>query len=71
MDLTVQQVESSFAVSPGSALGLFWLQAHFPTSEWDDLLSGRAVVSGESLTAMTSDARDAGLSVEAPVQVRF
>ena len=70
LDLKAQSVDALFSLSPQSALGLFWLQAHFPVDEWDVLLNGQAVFSAECYEAIVADARAAGLGVEAPAQVR-
>lgn len=70
MDLYIEQVDSVFGVRAASALGLFWLQAHFPAEEWDDLLSGRAVFNQSCMSALLSDALGAGLNVESPACVR-
>jgi len=69
LDLSIEQVESVFSIRPVSVLGLFWLQAHFPVDEWDDLLGGRAVFSQPCMTALLSDACGAGLDVETPACV--
>ena len=70
LDLKAQPVDALVSLSPLSALGLFWLQAHFPVEEWDVLLGGQAAFSAECFEAIVSDARAAGLSVEMPAQVR-
>ena len=64
LDLKAQSVDALFALSPQSALGLFWLQAHFPAEEWDVLLNGQAVFSADCYEAIVADARVAGLAVE-------
>ena len=69
MDLKAQPMDGLFAIRPVSALGLFWLQAHFPSSEWDVLLGGQAVFNADCLAAMLADARGAGLAVDLPIQV--
>lgn len=69
LDLKAQSVDSLFSLSPQSALGLFWLQAHFPVEEWDVLLNGQAVFSAECYEAIVADARAAGLGVDVPAQV--
>ena len=71
MDLSIKQVESVFSVCAVSVLGLFWLQAHFPAEEWDDLLGGRAVFSQSCMAALLSDACGAGLDVESPACVHL
>ncbi|MEB3158141.1 MAG: hypothetical protein VKK03_01625 [Synechococcus sp.] len=71
MDLNAFPVDTSFAISAQSVLGLFWLQAHFPSEEWDVLLGGQAVFSAECLTAIVADARAAGLDVAMATQVPF
>jgi hypothetical protein len=71
LDLSIEQVESVFSVRAVSVLGLFWLQAHFPSEEWDDLLGGRAVFSQPCMAALLSDACGAGLDVESPACVRL
>ena len=71
MDLSIEQVDSVFSVRAASALGLFWLQAHFSVDEWDDLLGGRAVFSQACMAALLSDACGAGLNVESPACVRL
>ena len=70
LDLKAQSVDALFALSPQSALGLFWLQAHFPAEEWDVLLDGQAVFSADCYEAIVADARAAGLAVEVPAHVR-
>ena len=69
MDLKAQPMDGLFAIRPVSALGLFWLQAHFPSNEWDVLLGGQAVFNADCLAAMLADARGAGLAVDLPSQV--
>ena len=69
MDLKVQPVDGLYAIRPASALGAFWLQAHFPASEWDVLLGGQAVFNGDCFAAIVDDARGAGLAVDLPIQV--
>ena len=70
MDLKLTAVDASFSISPTSALGLIWLQAHFPASEWGVLLSGNAVFSADCVDAMVADAEVAGLAVAMPARVR-
>ena len=70
MDLKLTAVDASFSISPTSALGLFWLQARFPPSEWSVLLSGNAVFSADCVDAMVADAKVAGLAVAMPARVR-
>ena len=49
MDLKAQSLDALFALSPQSALGLFWLQAHFPAEEWDVLLNVQAVFGADTV----------------------
>ncbi|MGC6482237.1 MAG: hypothetical protein ACON4T_01505 [Synechococcus sp.] len=69
LDLKVKSINASFTIRPLSALGLFWLQAHFPADQWDVLLGGQAVFNAECFAAIVDDARSAGLGVELPAQV--
>ena len=71
LDLSAQSVDQLFSISPTSAVGLFWLQAHFPVDEWEVLLNGQAIFGAECLAALVADARAAGLVVAVPAQVAF
>ena len=58
--------ESVFCVllQPASIHGVFWLQCHFPDSEWDALLSGQAVFEVSCMKQLAQDARLAGVSLD-------
>ena len=65
MDLIASRLDQGLAqVNPSSVLGVFWLQTHFPATEWDALLSGQAAFGMDCIDDLITDAREAGLSVE-------
>jgi hypothetical protein len=64
MDLQLTPIGASVRLSPVSALGMFWLQAHFDTCTWDLVCSGSLRISGDSSQTLHRDACAAGLNVE-------
>jgi len=71
MDLIAKQIEPELVqLIPKSIHGVFWLQTHFPETEWDTLLSDQAAFENNCMTSLMTDARRAGLSVEWDSQVR-
>ena len=71
MDLLAQPHNSNLVrLQPASVLGVFWLQAHFPSQEWDTLLSGEAAFGIDCMDQLIQDARLAGLNVDWEATVR-
>ena len=71
MDLIAKQIESELVqLLPNSIHAVFWLQTHFPETEWDTLLSSQAAFHNSCMISLAKDARRAGLSVEWDSQVR-
>ena len=65
MDLITSRLDKRLVqVNPSSVHGVFWLQTHFPASEWDALLSGQAAFGMDCINDLVNDARQAGLNVE-------
>ena len=65
LDLIASRLDQGLAqVNPSSVHGVFWLQTHFPATEWDALLSGQAAFGMDCIDDLIRDARDAGLRVE-------
>ena len=65
VDLIAQPHDSNLVLlQPASIHGVFWLQCHFPESEWDALLSGQAAFGMDCIDDLITDARQAGLNVE-------
>ena len=71
MDLFTKQIERGLIqLIPISVHGVFWLQTHFPKTEWDALLNSQAAFENSCLTSLVADARQAGLNVDwiCPIQ---
>ena len=65
VDLIAQPHDSNLVLlQPASIHGVFWLQCHFPESEWDALLSGQAVFDVSCMKQLAQDARLAGVSLD-------
>jgi hypothetical protein len=65
LDLIASRLDQGLVqVNPSSVHGVFWLQTHFPASEWDALLSGQAAFGMDCIDDLVNDARQAGLNVE-------
>ncbi len=65
MDLLAQPHNSNLVrLQPASVLGVFWLQCHFPETEWDALLSGQAVFEATCMKQLAQDARQAGVTLD-------
>ena len=71
MDLIAKQIEPGLVqLIPNSVHAVFWLQTHFPASEWDTLLSSQAAFEDACMATLAMDARRAGLNVDWDCQVR-
>ena len=71
MDLIATRFEQGLAqLNPSSIIGVFWLQTHFPSQEWDTLLSGEAAFGIDCIDQLIQDARLAGLNVDWEATVR-
>ena len=63
-DIRLSSFEDLFFVDPVKAVGLAWLQLHFPEEEWAYLSMGACFLDCTSAAALALDAEDAGLLVE-------
>ena len=71
LDLIASRLDQGLVqVNPSSVHGVFWLQTHFPSQEWDALLSGQAAFGIDCIEDLITDARQAGLNVEWEAAVR-
>ena len=71
LDLIAYRLDQGLVqVNPSSVHGVFWLQTHFPSQEWDALLSGQAAFGMDCIEDLITDARQAGLNVEWEASVR-
>ena len=71
MDLIAKQIEPGLIqLVPNSVHAVFWLQTHFPKTEWDALLNSQAAFEDGCMITLAEDARRAGLNIdlECPVQ---
>jgi len=64
MDLQLTPIGDSVRLTPASALGMFWLQAHFEACTWDLVCSGTLRISRDSSQLLHRDACAAGLNVD-------
>ena len=62
-DIVLVSSDDAFFIDPASAVGLLWLQYHFPQDEWPYLTMGAAFIDCTSASMLAIDAEDAGLSV--------
>ena len=71
MDLIANQVEPGLnQLVPNSGHAVFWLQTHFPKTEWDALLNSQAAFEDDCMITLVADARRAGLNVDWECSVR-
>jgi hypothetical protein len=62
-DIGLVSFEDAFFIDPLTAVGLLWLQYHFPIEEWPHLSMGAAFIDCTSASMLAMDAEDAGLSI--------
>ena len=71
MDLITKQIEPGLIqLIPISVHAVFWLQTHFPKTEWDALLNSQAAFEDACIITLVADARRAGLNVDWECPVR-
>ena len=71
MDLIANQVEPGLnQLVPNSVHAVFWLQTHFPKTEWDALLNSQAAFEDGCMITLAEDARRAGLNIDWECPVR-
>ena len=71
MDLIAKQIEPGLTqLVPNSVHAVFWLQIHFPKTEWDALLNSQAAFEEGCMINLVADARRAGLNVDWECSVR-
>jgi len=71
VDLIAKQVKPGLIqLVPNSIHAVFWLQTHFPKTEWDALLNSQAAFEDACMTTLATDARRAGLDVDWECSVR-
>jgi len=63
-DIILAASGDAFFISPETAVGLVWLQCHFPENEWDFLTMGASFIDCTSASMLCVDAEDGGLLVE-------
>ena len=63
-DILLALSGEAFFINPETAVGLMWLQCHFPKDEWDYLTMGASFIDHTSAAMLHIDAEDAGLYVE-------
>lgn len=72
VDLIARQIEPGLIkLMPNSVHAVFWLQTHFPKSEWDTLLSNQAGFDDSCMRNLATDARRAGLNIHWECEIRF
>ena len=62
-DIKLVSYEDAFFIDPTSAVGLLWLQCHFPKEEWEFLSMGASLIDCTSASMLAVDAQDSGLLV--------
>ena len=62
-DIELSQLNKVYVITPLSAVGMVWLQCHFPMEEWDWLCFGASCIDAPSAAMLVIDAEDAGLSI--------
>lgn len=62
-DIVLVSFEDAFFIDPITAVGLLWLQCHFPVEEWEYLSMGAAFIDCTSASMLAMDAEDGGLAV--------
>ena len=71
MDLIAKQIEPGLIqLIPNSVHAVFWLQTHFPKTEWDALLNSQAAFEDGCMITLAEDARRAGLNIDLECPVR-
>jgi hypothetical protein len=62
-DILLALSGEAFFINPETAVGLMWLQCHFPEDEWDYLTMGASFIDCTSASMLCIDAEDSGLLV--------
>jgi hypothetical protein len=62
-DILLALSGEAFFINPETAVGLMWLQCHFPEDEWDFLTMGASFIDCTSASMLCIDAEDSGLLV--------
>ena len=62
-DILLALSEEAFFINPETAVGLMWLQCHFPEDEWDFLTMGASFIDCTSASMLCIDVEDSGLLV--------
>ena len=62
-DILLALSGEAFFINPETAVGLMWLQCHFPEDEWDFLTMGASFIDCTSASMLCIDVEDSGLLV--------
>ena len=62
-DILLALSGEAFFINPETAVGLMWLQCHFPEDERDFLTMGASFIDCTSASMLCIDAEDSGLLV--------
>ena len=62
-DIYLQEAQGGVYVTPLSAAGMFWLQAHFADEEWDIISSGELFLSQDDAKLLAEDILTAELTM--------
>ena len=63
MDICLIKTEKDAQIRPISIHGMLWLQTHFETAHWESLASNLVKLSIENASALSVDAKKAGLKL--------
>ena len=63
MDIWLIKSEEWTEIRPTSIHGMLWLQTHFENDHWEAISSNQVKISNLEAQELSSDAQDAGLSL--------
>ena len=69
MDILVIEAQEKCQLIPQSVHGVLWLQTHFEAKYWEALVSNQVILSKIDSDALSKDAREAGVQVNAETSV--
>lgn len=64
VDIQLVQINDKVWVVPQSAVGMFWLQAHFPDDAWDAISNEAVIIPKHDAGMLVIDAQSAELNVK-------
>ena len=62
-DIYLQEAQGGVYVTPLTATGMFWLQAHFEDQEWDTISNGELFLCQEDAKLLAEDILTAELNL--------